>query len=85
MPKTQYELQRDQNIKKVQDVFMSLGIPMLSKTVRNAFSKCEKEGKGKSLVSGKPDSDNEYDPSSDIDNKSDSDDDYDDDLITEVR
>jgi hypothetical protein len=43
------------------------------------------KGKGKTVVSDKIDSDNDYDPSSDIDNKSDTDDDYDDDLNNEVN
>ena len=81
MPKNKYAQERDENVKKVQDVFKSLGIPVLAQTVRDVFSK-GKEGKGKRLVSDKPESDIEYDPSSDIDNQSDSDDD---DLNTEVN
>ena len=81
MPKNKYAQERDENIKKVQDVFKSLGIPVLAQTVRDVFSK-GKEGKGKRLVSDKSESDIEYDPSSDIDNQSDSDDD---DLNTEVN
>ncbi|XP_066354476.1 verprolin-like [Miscanthus floridulus] len=42
-------------------------------------------GKGKRLVSDNPESDTEYDPSSDIDNQSDSDDNSDDDLNNEVN
>ena len=84
MPKTKYEQERDENVKKVHDVFKSLGIPVLAETVSAAFSK-GKEGKGNSLVSDKLESGIEYDPSSDIDNQSDSDDDYDDDLNTKVR
>ena len=84
MPKTKYEQERDENVKKVHDVFKSLGIPVLAQTVRNVISK-GKEGKGKRLVSDKPESDIEYDPSSDIDNQSNSDDDYDDDLNIEVN
>ena len=57
---------------------------MLAQTVRDVISK-GKEGKGKRLVSNKPESDIEYDPSSDIDNQSNSDDDYDDDLNTEAN
>jgi hypothetical protein len=56
-----------------------LGIPLLAQEVREGLSKTEK-GKGKTVVS-----DNDYDPSSDIDNKSDTDDDYDDDLNNEVN
>ena len=84
MPKTKYEQERDENVKKVHDFFKSLGIPVLAQTVRDVISK-GKEGKGKRLVSDKPESNIEYDPSSDIDNQSYSDDDYDDDLNTEVR
>ena len=84
MPKTKYEQERDENVKKVHDVFKSFGIPVLAQTVRDVISK-GKEGKGKRLVSDKPESDIEYDPSSDIDNQSDSDDDYDDDLNIEVN
>jgi hypothetical protein len=75
---------RNENVKHVQEVFKSLGIPMLAQTVRDVISK-GKEGKGKRLVSDKPESDIEYDPSSDIDNQSDSSNDYDDDLNTEVN
>ena len=65
-------------------IFKSLGIPVLAQTVRDVISK-GKEGKGKRLVSDKPEPDIEYDPSSDIDNQSNSDDDYDDEVNTEVR
>ena len=84
MPKTKYEQERDKNVKKVHDVFKSLGIPVLAQTVRDVISK-GKEGKGKRLVSDKPEFNIEYDPSSDIDNQSVSDDDYDDDLNIEVN
>jgi hypothetical protein len=84
MPKTKYELERNENVKHVQEVFKSLGILVLAQTVRDVISK-GKEGKGKRLVSDKLESDIEYDPSSDIDNQSDRDDDYDDDLNIEVR
>ena len=84
MPKTKYEEERDNNVKKVHDFFKSLGIPVLAQTVRDIFSK-GKEGKGKRLVSDKPEFNIEYDPSSDIDNQFDSDDDYDDDLNIEVN
>ena len=86
MGKTNYEQQRDANVKRVQDVFKSLGIAVLSQQVRDDISIKEK-GKAKRVVSVKPssDNDNEYDPTSDIDNQSDSDDDYDDDLTNEVH
>jgi hypothetical protein len=86
MGKTNYEQQRDANVKRVQDVFKSLGIDVLSQQVRDDISIKEK-GKAKRVVSDKPssDNDNEYDPTSDIDNQSDSDDDYDDDLTNEVH
>jgi hypothetical protein len=86
MPKSKYERERDVNIKSIQDVFASLGIDMLAKTINLALSK-EKVGKGKALESEKPESDNDNGPKSDLDNLSDSkeDCDYDDDLNTEVR
>lgn len=84
MTKTKYEQEREENVKHVQEVFKSMGIPLLAQTVIDVFSKKEK-GKGKRLVSDNPESDNDYDPSSDIDNQSDSDDDYDDDLNNEVN
>ena len=84
MPKPKYEQERDENVKKVQNVFKSLGILVLAQTVRDVISK-GKKGKGKRLVSNKPESDIKYGPSSNIDNQSDCDDDYDDDLNTEVR
>ncbi|PVH32190.1 hypothetical protein PAHAL_9G342000 [Panicum hallii] len=74
MKKTQYELERDERVREVQEIFASLGIPILAQDVRDVFSKKEK-CMGKTI-----ESDNEYDPSSDIDNQCDSDDDYDDDL-----
>ena len=84
MPKNEYEQERDENVKKLHDVFKSFGIPVLAQTVRDVISK-GKEGKGKRLVSDKPESDIEYDPSSNIDNQSGRDDDYDDDLNTKVN
>jgi hypothetical protein len=88
MTKTQYELDRDERVRKNQERFNSLVFPILAQGVRDGFSKKEK-CKGKAIVSANKDSDNEYHPSSDIDNESDSDDDYDDDLNnednTEVR
>ena len=84
MPKTKYEQERDENVKKIQDVFKCLCILVLAQTVRDIFSE-GKEGKGKRLVFDKPEPDIEYDPSFDIDNQSDSDDDYDDDLNIEVN
>ena len=82
--KTKYERERGENVKKVHDVFKSLGILVLAQTIRDVISK-GKKGKGKRLVSNKPESDIKYGPSSNIDNQSNSDDDYDDDLNTEVR
>jgi hypothetical protein len=83
MKKTQYELERDERVRDVQELFESLAIPILAQDVRDVFSKKEK-CMGKTI-----ESDNEYDLSSDIDNQCDSDDDYDDDLNdednTEVR
>jgi hypothetical protein len=83
MKKTQYELERDERVREVQEIFASLGIPILAQDVRDVFLK-KKKCMGKTI-----ESDNEYDPSSDIDNQCDSDDDYDDDLKhednTEVR
>lgn len=84
MTKTQYEQDRDDNVRTIQQHFSSLGIPLLAQEVREVLSKKEK-GKGKTVVSDKTVSDNDYDPSSDIDNHSDSDDDYDDDLNNEVN
>lgn len=46
MKKTKYELERDAQVKKVQDVFESMGIAVLAQTVRDAFSKGEKRAKG---------------------------------------
>jgi hypothetical protein len=53
---------------------MSLGIPLLTKEVRDAFTKKEK-ALLKTLVSDKPNSNIDYDPTSNIDNHFDSDDD----------
>lgn len=83
MPKSKYEQDRDANIQRIQDVFESLGIAVLNETVSSVLSK-EKVGKRKTLELEKPESDNDYDPNSDIDNHSDSHDDYDDDLNAEV-
>uniref|UniRef100_A0A804LET2 Zinc finger GRF-type domain-containing protein n=1 Tax=Zea mays TaxID=4577 RepID=A0A804LET2_MAIZE len=52
----------------------------LNKTVRDVISPKKKEGRGKAI-----NSDNDYDPCSDIENQSDTDDDYDDDLNNEVN
>jgi hypothetical protein len=86
MTKSKYEQERDANIQKIQDVFKSLGIAVLAETISSVLSKEEPE-QGKTLAEEKPESDNDYSPTSDIDNLSDSDDDYDyqDDLTTEVR
>jgi len=78
MTKTNYEQKRDENVKHVQEVFKSLGIPILAQSIREVISKKEK-GRGNS------ESDIEYDPSSDVDKQSDTDDDYDDDLNNEVN
>jgi hypothetical protein len=37
MPKTKYEQERDENVKRVQEVFASLGIPVLAQTVRDVI------------------------------------------------
>jgi hypothetical protein len=74
MTKNKYEQQRDENVRKIQDHFKSLGITLLSHQVRDALSNKPK-GKGKKIVSNKPGSDLDYDPTSNIDNHSDTDDD----------
>nr|CAZ96157.1 conserved hypothetical protein [Saccharum hybrid cultivar R570] len=76
MSKTKYEQERDENVRNIQKHFMSLGILVLAQQVRDVFSKKEK-GKPRTVVSDIPDSDIDYDPSSDIDN-SDNDHDSDD-------
>ena len=86
---SKYEQEREANIKRIQDVFESLGITVLHETVSSMLPK-ENVGKRKILEFDKPESDIDYDPTSDLDNQSDSDDDesdiaYDDDLNTEVR
>ncbi|PWZ33256.1 putative trehalose-phosphate phosphatase 6 [Zea mays] len=78
--KTKYEVARDETVKHVQQVFNSLGIHVLAQTIRDVISPKKKEGRGKAI-----DSDNDYDPCSDIENQSDTDDDYDDDLNNEVN
>ncbi|CAD6258361.1 unnamed protein product [Miscanthus lutarioriparius] len=83
MTKTSYEQKRDENVKHVQEVFKSFGIPILAQSIREVISKKEK-GRGNS-ESDNPESDIEYDPSSDVDKQSDTDDDYDDDLNNEVN
>ncbi|CAD6221332.1 unnamed protein product [Miscanthus lutarioriparius] len=83
MTKTSYEQKRDENVKHVQEVFKSFGIPILAQSIREVISKKEK-GRG-NLESDNPESDIEYDPSSDVDKQSDTDDDYDDDLNNEVN
>ena len=83
MTKTSYEQKRDENVKHVQEVFKSLGIPILAQSIREVISKKEK-GRGNS-ESDNPESDIEYDPSSDVDKQPDTDDDYDDDLNNEVN
>jgi hypothetical protein len=84
MIKTKYEQARDENVRKIQEHFLSLGIPILAQDVRDAFSKKQK-GKGKTVESDKTESDIDYDPSSDIDNQAGSDGVSDDDLINEVN
>ena len=86
---SKYEQEREANIKRIQDVFESLGITVLHETVSSVLPK-ENVGKRKILEFDKPESDIDYDPTSDLDNQSDSDDDesdidYNDDLNTEVR
>jgi hypothetical protein len=83
MTESKYEGDRDANIQRIQDVFQSLGIAVLYETVSSMLSKA-KVGKRKTLELESPESDNDYDPNSDIDNHYDSDDDYDDDLNSEV-
>ena len=80
---TKYEQERNANVKAVQEVFKSFGIPILAQSIREVISKKEK-GRGNS-ESDNPESDIEYDPSSDVDKQSDTDDDYDDDLNNEVN
>lgn len=80
MGETKYEVARDETVKHVQQVFRFLGIDVLAQTVRDVISPKKKEGRGKAI-----DSDNDYDPCSDIENQSDTDDDYDDDLNNEVN
>jgi hypothetical protein len=42
MTKTKYEQDRDENVRKVQERFKTLGIPLLSQEVRDILSKKEK-------------------------------------------
>ena len=84
MTKTQYELDRDERVRDIEEHFKSLGIPILPQEVRDVISKKEK-CKRKTVVSDNSDSDKEYDPSSDIDNQSESDDDLNNEDNTEVR
>ncbi|KAG2571841.1 hypothetical protein PVAP13_7KG121921 [Panicum virgatum] len=83
MTKTQYELDRDERVRDIEEHFKSLGIPILPQEVRDVISKKEK-CKRKTVVSDNSDSDKEYDPSSDIDNQSESDDDLNNEDNTEV-
>jgi len=83
MNKQQYELERDQRVSEIKDVFKSLGLSVLAHEVRDVFSKKENKGKRKSVDSDKPESDLDYDPTSDNDKQSNSDDDND--LINEVN
>ena len=84
MTKTQYELDRDERVRDIEEHFKSLGIPILPQEVRDVISKKEK-CKRKIVVSDNSDSNKEYDPSSDIDNQSESDDDLNNEDNTEVR
>ena len=84
MTKTQYELDRDERVRDIEEHFKSLGIPILPQEVRDVISKKEK-CKRKTVVSDNSNSDKEYDPSSDIDNQSESDDDLNNEDNTEVR
>jgi hypothetical protein len=86
MPKSKYEKLREANLKKIQDVFNSMGISTLKENF-NTVSLKRKKGKGKQLELQNPESDTDYDPSIDNDNQSDidDDDDSDDDLSSEVR
>jgi hypothetical protein len=74
MTKNKYEQQRDANVQNIRDVFKSFGIDLLASEVSAAFTKKQK-GKAKAVDTGKPESDTEYDPGSEIDNQSESDDD----------
>ncbi|XP_002489216.2 uncharacterized protein LOC8155611 [Sorghum bicolor] len=84
MTKNKYEQQRDENVKKIQEVFKSLGIPILAQEVIDGLAKKQK-GKGKAVATENPGSDHDYDPSSEIENETDSDDECDDDLHVEVN
>ena len=84
MTKTQYELDRDERVRDIEEHFKSLGIPILPQEVRDVISKKEK-CKRKTVVSDNSDSDKEYDPSSDIDNQSESYDDLNNEDNIEVR
>jgi hypothetical protein len=86
MPKSKYEKLREANLKKIQDVFNSMGISTLKENL-NTVSLKRKKGKGKQLELQNPEFDTDYDPSIDNDNQSDidDDDDSDDDLSNEVR
>lgn len=77
MTKSKYDQERDERVKQIQEHFSPIGIPILAQEVSGAFAK-KKKGLQKIVVSSKPDSDIEYDPTSDIDNHSDSDNDSDD-------
>ena len=84
MEKPEFVLARDKRVKEVQNVFNSLGIVVLAQTVSDALSKKPKKGKGKSVESDLPESDIEYDPTTDNAMQSDTSDD-DDDLVNEVN
>ena len=84
MAKTKYEQERDANVKAVQEVFKSFGIPVLAQTVSDVFFQNRKGAKGRDQYLTIQ-NDTKYDPSSDIDNQSDSDDNSDDDLNNEVN
>jgi hypothetical protein len=46
MTKNKYEQQRDENVKKIQEVFKSLGIPILAQEVIDGLAK-NKRAKGR--------------------------------------
>jgi hypothetical protein len=81
MTKSQYEVDRDERVRNIQEHFKSLGIPILAQEVRDVLSKKEKR---KRKTVDKKDGDHDYDPSSDIDSQSDTDDDSHDDCDDEL-
>jgi len=83
MEKTNYEMERDEQVKQNREVFLSMGIQVLALNLRDACSKGGKKGKANNLESENPESDIDYDPTIDNDKQSDTDDD-DHDLIAKV-